>query len=77
MKTIYYNPEIETHEMSTTSKEGFIKHDEPDSPAELEQRIADLEAKNTILEENMKILLDAIKHGKTNPNGNPPDPSPI
>ena len=48
-----------------------------DSNAELEQRIADLEAKNTILEENMKIILDAMKLGKINPSGNPPDPSVV
>ena len=73
MRTIYQN----VHGISKVEKEGYERVEIPDSNKELEQRIADLEAKNTILEENMKILLDAIKHGKINPNGNPPDPSPI
>jgi len=48
-----------------------------ESNAELESRIADLEAKNKILEANMQVILDAIKNGKTNPNGNSPDPSVV
>jgi len=54
-----------------------ITIDLPDTPEVMEQRIADLEAKNTILEENMKIILDAMKLGKINPSGNPPDPSVV
>jgi len=47
------------------------------SRKELEQRIADLEAKNKILEANMQVILDAIKNGKINPSGNPPNSNPI